>query len=116
MAHTVMVVDDDATVREMLTLCFQSEGYDVIAFSSGSGVLEELQRTSVDLIIMDILMGKDNGIETLESIRNSGLKVPVIMISGDDKYLSYSMFAGATRLVSKPIDCNEIIKLVEELI
>lgn len=116
MASTVLVVDDDATVRELLRLGLEKEGYEVIEYTSGIGVLDKLQNHQVDLVILDILMDEKSGIETLEEIRNSGLKTPVIMISGSDKYLSYSLFVGATRLLTKPIDLQELITLVEELI
>lgn len=83
-AGRILVVDDDGSNRDLLCRRLQHQGHDVTTADSGEKVFEILQAASFDLILLDLIMPRMNGIEVLERLKSDERTrdVPVIMISG----------------------------------
>ncbi len=116
MKPKVLIVDDDPATRDMLRLGLEDESYEVFEASSGKQVMELLNAHRPMLVILDILMEEQEGIETLREIRRFYPTMPIIMISTDGFYLTLAERMGANAVLEKPIDLRQLYKLCKELI
>jgi CheY-like chemotaxis protein len=79
----IFILEDDGSMREMLTQYIEKQGYQTEAYASPIEALPKLFTDSVDLIVTDINMPGMDGLRMIETIRSSGITVPAIVISGD---------------------------------
>jgi DNA-binding response OmpR family regulator len=113
---TILIVDDTAHVRQLLSAMLGTRGYDVEAAESGVHALKVVQDVSPDLILLDIMMPEMDGYEVCERLKDDPQTrdIPVIFISAleqtDDKVKAFS--AGAVDYVSKPFQIKEVIARV----
>jgi two-component system response regulator (stage 0 sporulation protein F) len=75
----ILIVDDEAAIRMFYADEFIEEGYDVIAIGEASRVMELIEEEGPDLIILDIRLGKHDGLDILQDIRNTYYDMPVIL-------------------------------------
>lgn len=112
--HTVLVVDDEKDIREVIEIYLMNEGINVITASNGLEALEKLKSNQVDLIILDIMMPELDGIRTCLKIREEK-KLPIIMLSAknedSDKILGLNV--GADDYVTKPFNPLELTARVK---
>src|SRR3984893_14697424 len=80
---TILVADDQAANRELLEELLTSQGFRVITVSDGADVIEELVRTQVDLVLMDVMMPRLTGFQACEKIKNNPdtYLIPVILVT-----------------------------------
>ncbi len=106
----VMVIDDDIEMLEMLNRILELEGFDAIATVDGSSALAQLEETTPDLVILDIMMPGLDGFETLNLIRERS-NVPVIMLTArhEIKSLQMALSLGADDYVIKPFSTRALI-------
>ena len=85
MDKTILVVDDDMKLRDLLREYLEEYGYRVLALPDGSGAVEMIRSKSPDMVILDIMLPGKDGLEVLKDIRNES-QVPVIMLTarGED--------------------------------
>ncbi len=113
----IVVVDDEALIRQAYTDIFEDMGYGVTAFESGLALLDSFHTLNADLIILDVQMPGLDGISVCRKIRElpDGKKTPIIIISGScgraDPDLIYS---GANRFIHKPVDTESLIEAVQK--
>jgi CheY-like chemotaxis protein len=79
---TILVVDDEPNIREMLTILLTSAGYDVATAENGFDALSQLERCVPDAIVSDLDMPRMSGFELLPVVRRCFPRIPVIAISG----------------------------------
>ncbi|KJR97883.1 MAG: Fis family transcriptional regulator [Desulfobulbaceae bacterium BRH_c16a] len=112
---SVLVVDDERSMRDFLKILLEKEGHKVATADNGGKALEILGNQSVDVVVSDIRMPGITGIELLESIKEDFPELPVIMItafaSPDDAVLA--MKNGAFDYISKPFNVDEIKSVIE---
>jgi DNA-binding response OmpR family regulator len=104
-AHaTVLVVDDDFAVRQVLDDLLRSAGFEVLTAASGAGLAERIQQQQPDVVLLDQLMQPVSGLEALQALRANGLDVPVVMLTalGGDDLVQTALDAGADDYVTKP--------------
>src|SRR5687767_3535845 len=77
----VLVVEDDPSIAMGLRINLESEGYDVHMAEDGDRALEIAREIGPDLVVLDIMLPKRNGLEVLHSLRAEGRAVPVIILS-----------------------------------
>ena len=70
----ILVVDDEADIRKVVSLLLQNKGYSVIEASNGAAAIEAVKQDDVDLIIMDIMMPKMSGVEATEKYESFRLR------------------------------------------
>ena len=106
----VVVVDDDRMIREMLELGLSREGYDVQSAADGIAALELVRRFDPEVIVLDIMMPKIDGIALLPKLREIS-QAPIVMLTAkggtEDKVLSLT--AGADDYLVKPFVFEELI-------
>ena len=110
----ILIVDDELIVRDSLQKWFDSEGYDTGAMASGREALTAIQKTQWDLALLDIKMPGMDGMELQKKLREVDPELTVIIMTG---YASVetavqALKAGAYDYVTKPIDPDELIHLV----
>ena len=104
----VLVVDDDSTHRELLRQFLEAKGYEVALAASGEQALELVDRTALDLVLLDLSLPRANSLEVLKQLRGdySAADLPVIMVSGenDSSRVVEALTLGANDYISKPIE------------
>ena len=114
----ILIVDDERTVVEMLTEFFKQfqhgHAYEVAVARDGADATIVLLRGKYDLIVLDMHMPRMSGLELLKQIRGLGVKVPVIMITGnqDVRAAAEALSGGVFAYVPKPFDFKHLDHLV----
>ncbi|MEZ5429237.1 MAG: response regulator [Pyrinomonadaceae bacterium] len=117
---TILVVDDSATVRKLISGKLEKCGHEVICAVDGMDALEKINEEIPDLILLDITMPRMDGYQVCKLIRgNEATKeVPVVMISGKDGFFDKvrGRMAGTTGYITKPFGPETLMKTVETYI
>lgn len=110
----ILIVDDEKEIRDLVEIYLKGDGYETIQAGDGEEALEILKTEDVDLIILDIMMPKLNGIEACLRIRQER-EMPIIMLSAKsedmDKILGLNM--GADDYLTKPFNPLELVARVK---
>ena len=104
MSERILIVDDEAAIRESLEEALRTDGYDVAGAETGEAALAMLHNESYDLVVTDLKMPGVSGLELLQALRNQGKETPVIMMTayGDVDTAVESMRLGAYDFIQKP--------------
>ncbi len=110
----VLLVDDEERILNFLRAKLKASGYEVLTASSGVEALEEAQGEEPDLIVLDVLMPKMDGFETLKQLRTFS-SVPVIILSakGADSDKIKGLALGADDYLPKPFNPDELVARIE---
>jgi DNA-binding NtrC family response regulator len=108
---TVLIIDDEAAIRESLQTLLELEGYEVDMASDGADGLARVAERPYDLVLLDFAMPERNGIEVLQDIRERDSDLAVIMITayGTVENAVNAMQAGATNFIQKPWDNEKLL-------
>lgn len=114
---SILLVDDDALVREALHKTLVRAGYDVEDASGGTAALQAYQRQPRDLVITDIIMADGEGLDTIRALRKLDAHVKIIAMSGGGggkaaDYLNLAAKFGAARVLAKPFSGTEVLAVV----
>jgi signal transduction histidine kinase/DNA-binding response OmpR family regulator len=112
-APTVLVVDDDANVRDLLSRHLAREGYRVETVARGADVVPRARQLAPDVITLDVLMPQMDGWAVLSALKSETdlAHIPVVMITiTDDKSLGFSL--GAADFLSKPVDHEQLFAVI----
>lgn len=120
MAKTIMIVDDSATLRQVVSIALKGAGYDVIEGADGKDALTKLTGQKVHLIISDVNMPNMDGISFVTEVKKLPAYkfTPIIMLTteaGEDKK-SAGQAAGAKAWVVKPFKPEQMLTAVSKLI
>ena len=115
-----MIEDDDA-LRSVLRWALQRVGHTILEAGNGRQGVEQVLRHELDLIITDILMPDQEGIETIQQIRRLQPAIPLIAMSGiasegEFSVLKDALLMGATTTLEKPFDLTQLIAAVDRLL
>jgi two-component system aerobic respiration control protein ArcA len=117
--RTLLVIEDDDTLRRALQRIFEAEGYRVIAACDGTELVDVFVGSAVDLIMLDVGLPWVNGYELAKMMKeHSGLShVPIVFISGfnDQEAMKKGFGAGAHDYITKPFDIEKVKKTVDTL-
>jgi DNA-binding response OmpR family regulator len=109
---TILVVDDEQTICDLLAELFEDEGYQVCRAYDGATALAAAERCRPDLILSDVMMPGLNGVSLTEQLRDRGLRMPVVLMSA--VYADVDL--PHVRFLPKPFDVDDVIALVERLL
>jgi two-component system, LuxR family, response regulator FixJ len=112
--HPIFVVDDDASVRDSLSVLLSTLGFEVFAYSSGDQLLADDRHHRAGCLIVDQHMPGADGIEVLSALRSEGIDAPAILITGrlDPGIVSRAASIGMTVILEKPFPTTRLIELV----
>jgi len=115
-ADTVLVVDDEMIVRQMIAEILKASGYPVLEAGSGQAAVEQLwrHRDRIGLVILDLIMPGMDGVETFEQIREMAPGLPVVLTTGYARsdQCRRLMRRGPVELIKKPFKSSELVELV----
>jgi two-component system, OmpR family, response regulator len=116
-AIKILVVDDDAAMRETLRDLLEAEGYGVVDAPDGVGMWACLEREAIDLITLDLRLGGEDGLALARDVR-SVRNVPIIMISGRGEVIDrvLGLELGADDYISKPFHAREVLARVRAVL
>ncbi|MCK4461638.1 MAG: response regulator [candidate division Zixibacteria bacterium] len=112
---SILVVDDELLIRDLLYDFFQDQGWDITVAESGEKALEILQKKKVDVLLTDLRMPVMDGMALTGRVRKSFPDIPVVIMTG---YPSVESAVSALRnkvadYITKPFNVNELYKRVE---
>jgi len=117
----ILVVDDDATIRESIKLVLESVGIETVSAENGEGALEAFSQSSCDGAIVDLIMPGMSGLETVCALREKSPELPIIVVSGSltrgtsvpELLRMATELKGVTSL-AKPFKLSELLQVVRE--
>lgn len=117
---SVLVIDDDETIRVLLRAILEREGYRVVDAPDGAKGIRRYEESPTDLVITDLIMPGKEGIETIRDLRKEFPHVKIIAVSGGgrigpESYLKMAKGVGALRTLSKPFDRLVLLKTIQEV-
>ncbi|MGQ9916415.1 MAG: response regulator [Bryobacteraceae bacterium] len=114
----ILVVDDDAGVRDVLRSMLEMAGYSVSEAENGKEAMRVLRAEGADLILTDLVMPEQEGIETIKALRQEYPDLKVIAMSGafGGDYLRIAAYLGAHATLPKPIQLETLLKLVRDVL
>lgn len=116
-AKTILVVEDEEILRDLLRKSLNRSGYDVLSAENGRYALDTLQTNQVDLILLDIMMPQMDGFEFCEEIRQTS-DVPIIILTAlnrpDDVVRGLQL--GADEYITKPFSFSELSVRIESML
>lgn len=106
MGHRVLVVDDDATMCELLEMALRRLGHQAVTATSGPEALQRLDESDFDIVLTDIAMAEMDGIEVCQKVAELRPGLPVVVVTGQGSMESAvaALRAGAYDFISKPVD------------
>jgi CheY-like chemotaxis protein len=121
--HRVLIIDDDAAVREATRIALVAHGYDAATADSGRSGLEHLRSNAVDLVILDVFMPGMDGLTVAPAIHRERPNLPIIAVSGFmfggqcptmPGFEAMAAEAGAIATLYKPFKPPELIRAIEK--
>ena len=115
--QTILIADDDANIRELLTLYLKKEGYQIVEAADGAEAVAKTEQLKPCMVILDIMMPKLDGLEACRQIRKS-LLVPIIMLTAraEDEDRIMGLEIGADDYVTKPFNPREVVARVKAIL
>ena len=113
--RTVLVIDDDPNIREVLQLVLEDHGFRVIGAPDGEVGIDKALKDKPHLIIVDMMMPKVSGFIVLERLKHQHkLTTPIIMLTGNesDHQRAYAEFLGADLYLTKPIRPYQLFEAI----
>lgn len=114
----LLIVDDNEKVATSLIRVLEPAGYSCLSARDIQGTMETLRSSAVDVVLLDIMLGKENGMDCLQLIREDYTAVPVIMITGFGTINNAvrSMKLGAYDFIQKPLNVKHLLKILENAV
>ena len=114
----ILVIDDEASQRDILTGYLKKKDYKIYSASSGKEGIEIVKSNTIDIILSDFKMPDLSGLDVLESIRKINPEISFVMITafGTVEDAVKAMQLGAFDYISKPVDLDELDLLIERII
>jgi len=114
----LLVVDDEATITELLSGSLRLAGFEVVTAASGAEALRAAASTRPDLVLLDVMMPDGDGLEVARWIRSTGPDVPVIFLTARDEVPDRvaGFAAGADDYVTKPFSLDEVLARIHAVL
>jgi DNA-binding response OmpR family regulator len=117
-AARIVVADDEDSVRSFFRAVLEQAGYEVFEAASGKQALRQARTAQADLLITDLVMPEQEGIETIQELRRESPRVGIIAMSGafDGSFLPAAKLLGADAILTKPVSAGRLLAAVAEVL
>ena len=117
-ADRILVVDDDARIRDLLRRYLTQEGFEVIVAEDGKALTRIMMRDPIDLIILDLMMPGEDGLSICRRLRAASDRTPIIMLTakGEDVDRIVGLEVGADDYLGKPFNPRELLARVHAVL
>ena len=114
----IVIVDDDTRIRDLLRRFLSPEGFDVLLAEDGRALDRILQRETLDLIVLDLMLPGEDGLSICKRLRAAGMKTPVIMLTakGEDVDRITGLEIGADDYLGKPFNPRELLARIHAVL
>jgi two-component system phosphate regulon response regulator OmpR len=114
----ILVVDDDTRIRELLKRFLEQEGFEVLTAEDGRTLNRVLQRETVDLLVLDVMMPGEDGLSICRRLRAANEQVPIIMLTakGEDVDRIVGLEIGADDYMGKPFNPRELLARIHAVL
>lgn len=116
----VLVVDDSETIRRLIGMNLELEGFDVVTAADGEEALERVREVAPDAMTIDVAMPRRDGYDTVRTMRadpeTRDLKIVMVSACAQDEDIRRGLEAGADVYLTKPFDPDELVRTVRDLI
>ncbi len=118
MEHTILLVEDEKGLQEIIKLSLEGAGYKVVTASDGCMGLDVAMNSKIDLIISDVMMPIMDGFAFYKEIRayRKTSNIPIIILTARDKMEDTFNVVGAEGFIAKPFEEAKLLEMVEKLI
>ena len=112
---TIVLIEDEAVLREVVSHVLQSDGHEVVSFPDARPALDAIDFRTVDLVLTDLAM-PTRGEEAIETLRGGGYEVPIVVLTGvltegeEDGLIEL----GANRVLLKPVNLSQLLTVIRE--
>ncbi len=113
----ILVADDDGHIREVVRFALEKAGHKVLEAANGAAALATVQERSVDLVVLDIIMPEEDGLEVCRKLRQNG-RLPILFLSSRDDEVDrvLGLELGADDYVTKPFSPRELVARVKAVL
>lgn len=114
----IVIIDDDARIRDLLRRFLSQEGFDVLMAEDSRALTRIMQRESVDLLVLDLMLPGEDGLNICRRLRAEGQKVPIIMLTakGEDVDRIAGLEIGADDYLAKPFNPRELLARIHAVL
>ncbi|TXI13342.1 MAG: response regulator, partial [Ottowia sp.] len=114
----IVVVDDDARIRDLLRRYLAQEGFEVIVAEDAKALSRVMLRDTIDLIVLDLMMPGEDGLSVCRRLRAAGDKTPIIMLTakGEDVDRIVGLEVGADDYLGKPFNPRELLARIHAVL
>lgn len=120
MARTIMIVDDSASMRQLVTFALKDAGYEVVAAVNGKDALGKLDGAKIDMIVTDLNMPEMDGIEFIQQLRAAEKHkfMPIVMLTteSNESKKQEARKAGASGWIVKPFKVEQLLSVVRKFV
>jgi CheY-like chemotaxis protein len=118
--HRVLVVDDSAVIRDLISVNLELEGFEVVTAVDGQDALEKICEEIPDVVTIDVVMPRLDGFDTVARLRadprTSHLKIAMVTACAQESDINRGRRVGVDAYVTKPFDPDTLVRTVRDLI
>jgi CheY-like chemotaxis protein len=113
----VLVVDDEAVMRDLFAQVLEIKGHQVFKADTGQKAVDMVRRNDYDIVFLDFMMPDMNGVETLKLLKKMKPNIAVVMMTGfaTEEKLREAILLDASDFLAKPFDIVEVVQMIEKL-
>lgn len=116
-SHNVLVVEDEASIRDLVQEVLEEAGYGVVAVADGAAAIQVLEVHQAPnehfcVVFLDLMLPRVSGLDVLRYLQEHAEAVPVVAMSASRSHLAQAILAGARVAVAKPFEIDELLSLV----
>lgn len=115
---TIVVVDDEPSIRELLMASLHFSGFEVVSASTGSEAIDVIEKTKPDLVVLDVMLPDIDGFTVTRRIRQAGITAPVLFLTArddtQDKVMGLTV--GGDDYVTKPFSLEEVVARIRAIL
>jgi len=119
MKMKILVVDDEAPIRDLLSAYLKKYGYEVLTAATAAEARQRVDGETLHLVIMDVVLPDADGMEVLGSVKQAHPNLPVVMLTGigfDEELLQEAQQRGAAGYISKTLPLDQLLMEVRRIL